>query len=49
MARKFKNVENETQTLFDLEYCEKHQKTWKMSNANFRTWSMARITEKHDK
>ena len=29
MARKLKNVENETQTLFDLEYGEKHSKTWK--------------------
>jgi len=27
MARKLKNVENETQTLFDLEYGEKDSKT----------------------
>ena len=29
VARKLKNVENETQTLYDLEYCKKHLKTWK--------------------
>ena len=29
--KKLKNVENETQTLFDLEYHEKHSQTWKMS------------------
>jgi hypothetical protein len=27
MARKLKNVENETQTQYDLEYGEKHLKT----------------------
>ena len=42
MARKLKNVENETQTLFDLEYGEKHSKMWKKRNARFRTWRMAR-------
>ena len=42
MARKLKNVENETQTLFDIEYKDKHSKTWKMRNAHLRTWSMAR-------
>ena len=42
MGRKLKNVENETQTLFGLEYGEKHSKTWKMRNAHCRTWSMAR-------
>ena len=42
MARELKNVENETQTLFDLEYCEKHSKTWKMRNTNCRTWIMTR-------
>jgi len=30
MARNLKNLENETQTLYDLEYGEKHRKTWKM-------------------
>ena len=34
MARKLKIVEKETQTLFDLEYREKHSKTWKMRNTN---------------
>jgi hypothetical protein len=35
-------VENETQTLFDLEYGKKHSKTWKMRNAHSGTWIMAR-------
>ena len=42
MASKLKNMENETQTLFDLEYGEKHSKTWKMRNAHCRTWNIAR-------
>jgi hypothetical protein len=42
MTRKLKNVENETQTLFDLEYGEKNSKTWKMRNAHSRNWIMAR-------
>jgi hypothetical protein len=42
MARKLKNVENETQNLFDLEYVEKHSKTWKMRNAHCRNWSIVR-------
>ena len=42
MPTKLKNVENETQTLYDLEYGEKHLKTWKMRNAHCRTWSMSR-------
>jgi hypothetical protein len=42
MAKKLKNGENEMQTLFDLEYVEKHSKTWKMGKAHSRTWSMAR-------
>ena len=49
MARKLKNVENETQTLFDLEYGEKHSKTLKMRNAHNRTYSMGRKTENHGK
>ena len=44
-----KNVENETQTLFNLEYGEKHSKMWKMRNAHCRTWKMARNSEKHEK
>jgi hypothetical protein len=31
-----KKLKNETQTLFDLEYGEKHSKTWKMRNKHFR-------------
>ena len=42
MARKLKKVENETQTLFDLEYGKKHSKMWKMTNTQCRTWMMAR-------
>ena len=38
-ARNLKNVENETQTLFDLEYVEKHSKTWKMRNTHCRPYS----------
>jgi hypothetical protein len=49
MARKLKNVKNETQTLFDLEYGEKHSKTLKMRNAHNRTYSMGRKTENHGK
>ena len=42
IARKLKNVENETQTLFNLEYGEKHLKTWTMRNQHCRAWIMAR-------
>ena len=42
MARKLKNVENETQKLFELEYGEKHLKTWTMRNEHCRAWIMAR-------
>jgi hypothetical protein len=42
MAKRIKNVENETQKLFDVEYGRKHPKTWKMRNAQCRTWNMAR-------
>ena len=42
MARELKNVENETQTLFGLEYGEKHSKTWKKGKAHCRTWTIAR-------
>jgi hypothetical protein len=37
MKRKLKNVENETQTLFDLKYVGKHSKTWKIRNAQGRS------------
>ena len=46
MARKLKNVENETQTLFDLEYCKKHSKMQKMRIVHCRTWNMARKLKK---
>ena len=49
VARKLKHVENETQTLFDLEYGEKHSKMWKIRNAHFRTQSLARNNEKREK
>ena len=42
MARNLKKVDNETQTLCDLEYGEKHSKTWKMRKAHCRNWNMAR-------
>ena len=42
MARKMKNVENDTQTLYHLEYGEKYWKWWKMKNAHCRTLNMAR-------
>ena len=41
LARKSTNIENETKTLYDLEYGEKHWKTWKMKIAHCRTWNMA--------
>ena len=41
MVRKLKNVDNETQALYNLECGEKHWKTWKMRNAHFMTWNMA--------
>ena len=34
MARKLKNVENETQTLFDLVCDKKQEKTWQKKNAH---------------
>ena len=41
-GKKTESVENETQTLYDLEYGEKNWKTKKMRNAHCRSWSMAR-------
>ena len=41
-VRKQKNVINETQTLFHLEYSKKHSKKRKIRNEHCRTWSMAR-------
>ena len=42
MARNLKNVENETQTVFDLEFGKEHSKTWKRRNAHCRTRNKAR-------
>ena len=42
IARKLKNVENETQKRFELKYGEKHLKTWTMRNEHCRAWIMAR-------
>ena len=42
MARKLKNVENKTQTIFNLEYGDKHWESWKMWNAHGRNCNMAR-------
>ena len=42
MATKLKNVEKETQTLYDLEYVEKHWNRCKMRNAHCRTWNSAK-------
>ena len=48
MAKKknLKNVENETQTLYDLEYGKKQWKTWKIRNSHCRTWNMVRKLKK---
>ena len=32
LARKLKNVGNETQIMYDLAYGKKHSKTWNMRN-----------------
>ena len=47
MARKLKIMETETQTLFDLEYGEKHSETWKMLNAYCRTCNISRKLKKN--
>ena len=44
MARKPKIMENETQTLFHLEYVEKTEKTWKMRHKNRLNWNMEKNT-----
>jgi hypothetical protein len=41
-------VENETQTLYDVQY-DKHWKTWKMKNAHCRTWNMLRKLTNNNK
>ena len=42
ILRKQKNMENETQTVYDLEYGKQHSNMWKMRNAQSITWSMER-------
>ena len=42
MARKLKNVENETHILYNLEYGEKDRKARKRRYIHSRTWNMAR-------
>ena len=42
MARKLKNVENETQILYNLEYGEKDWKALKRRNVLSKTWYMER-------
>jgi len=46
MERKLKNMKNQTQTLFDLEYGEKHTRSWKMRNTHCRTRTIARKLKK---
>ena len=45
-TEKPENVENETQTLYDLEYSEKHSKTWEIRNVHCWTRNMARNNKK---
>ena len=45
MARKLKKLESNRKTLQDLEYCEKHSKTWRIRNAHSWTWTI----EKNEK
>ena len=46
MARNTENVENETQTLYYLEYGKKHSKTLKMRNGHCRIRNMTRKLKK---
>ena len=47
MVINLKNVvENERQTLNDLDYGEKHSKTWKMRNSHSRTWKCVARNDK---
>ena len=49
MAGILKNIENETQTLYNLEYGKITEKRKKMRNSLDRNWNMARNTEKRGK
>ena len=48
-VRKLNNKEIEKHTWEDLEYGEKHWKTWKMWKTHCRTWNVARHSEKRKK
>ena len=48
VERQLTNVKNEKWALYDLEYGEKHWKTWKMRNTHCRKWNMVRNGEKHE-
>ena len=50
MVRKLKKkiLENETQTLCDLPYGEKHRKKCQMRNTHCKNWDMARNSEKRE-
>ena len=49
LGRKLKNIENETQTMYDLKNCEKHWKTRKRKHKQYMTCKMTRNTKKHEK
>ena len=49
MAGILKNIENETQTLYNLEYGKITEKRKKMRNSLDRNWNIARNTEKRGK
>ena len=42
MTRKQKNLKNETQTNFDLEYGGRNSKTWKIRNIHCKSWNIER-------
>ena len=47
MVINLKNVvENERQTLNDLDYGEKHTKTWERRNSHSRTWKCVARNDK---
>ena len=49
MARKLKNVENEKQTLFDLEYGEKHSKKVENEKCTLYVLEYGEKTNNHGK
>ena len=48
-GEKRENEQNETETLHDLAYGKKQRKTWKMREAQYKTWNIARNIEKRGK